>query len=239
MSDLRLRQLQRLGIDIWLTSNQAEALIAAGEGQSLVAGSPQPASQETLRNRSWDTKRESRGDVRRSSRQEAPKPQTDQAHDRMREQKARVRVVENTEASSFRVDLFVYLFDTAALVLDKSTQISERLLHDLLFALNDFQIHPKYAEKELKFVNRFEFQYPVAGVSLTGTTSVEGAQEGFHAWFSKSTQKCNVLLTIGVDSATTVEKVSNVRRLRIDQADLLKNTDTKLKLWDEIQRVST
>ena len=236
MNSLRLQQLQRLGIDIWVTPNQAEELIQAGEAQSLFESNTYSATARSLPDR-WGSKRERKSQSQLDSRTETRPPSSSRTQHEVARQRSNIRVVEKTKGQSFHADFFVYLFSNVAIVLEKSSRVPEKMLNDLLFSLSDFQIHPKYSKKDLIFVNQLEFQYPVGGVSLSNNATVAGAQDGFRVWFSKSARKCTTLVTIGATPEKTVAKVDNVKCLHIEQAEVLGNADAKLKLWEEIQTV--
>lgn len=242
MNEQALQQLQRLGIDIWVTPERAAELIQAGEAHSLHdVASPNTSQNERLGrvsesrqgvstrpNRNWSSRQ-----ANVSSNTNTTSGSADSS------QQVSIKVVDNPEPQAFKVSLNVFCFDTAVVVLERDLSVPERLVHDILFALSRFKVHPKHSKQGYVFVNRLEFHYPAGSVRVLPDTSVESAQEAFRAWFSNATTKCELVLAIGEAASRTVAKAEDVEHLIVEPQELADSPDAKLRIWQEIQKVQT
>lgn len=227
-----LSQLQRLGIDIWVSPERARELIAAGLANPLVNVDANRASQ-TISSRQMTP----RTRIRRES-VERTKPSTIQSttiQNTRRDGKAitatRKDTVGSSTAKPFTVHLRVFLYGSVAMIVEYSTQYPEHLPRDVLRALSGFDEHQ---------LNEFHFKYPLVGLLKNETTiaSLAGAQEGFHAWFEQRVPHCESIIAIGTRVRDTSDRLSKKISHTVHIDEFPVSRDGKQKLWDQIKNLN-
>ena len=227
-----LRQLQRLGIDIWVTPQRARELIAARQAISMVEikeiQSAKTTSTRRKTERSWGARTSN----------ETTSASTDNisnVRDRRSEQtpvsKPRETVAETTTPPQYDVHLRVYLYGSVAMLIEHSSQTSDLLIRDILRALSGFEDHQ---------LNELHFKFPLVGLSKneSSISTLTGAQEGFQAWFEQRAPHCESLLLIGSPAHETaarlLKKIS--RTISIDELPLARAG--KQQLWNQIKNLN-
>ena len=226
-----LRRLQRLGIDIWVSPEQARELIDSGQANPLLetdksrsahtSGTrPTPTRSRVLRRPRETTKQikvkeeenrtRPRGEVARDQRGNLGKPKTE-----MR----------------FEVHMRVYLYGSSAMIIEYSSQCSDAMAKDILRALSGFKEHQ---------LNELHFKFPIVGLMKNESTvaTIAGAQEGFQAWFEHRAQNCESMVVIGSAIRDTTARLSTkiTRTIYIDELPLSRTG--KQKLWNQIKNLN-
>lgn len=228
-----LRQLQRLGIDIWVSRERAQELIARGQANSLLQVNDRVSSRATVfrsksaRNRGWDL----------------PKDSPKEATERVTETRTRWRttdpstgtlrpqLVEKTPQQQFAAHLRVYLYGSAALTIEFSTSCSDPLVRDILKALSRFEEH---------HLNELHFKFPLIGRTKSNPTiaTLAGAQEGFRAWFEQRAPHCESLLLIGATASDTAAGLTDIISRTIHIDTLPSARAGKQQLWNQIKNLN-
>lgn len=228
-----LLQLQRLGIDIWVSPQRARELIAIGHACSLIENEATKSAQSsTVRSsspRSWG---------RRVSDEstEAKYHEQAQTRDRRRAKPRETAATQDhgvgkTPPKPFAVQLRIFLYGSVAMLIEYSSQCPDLLTRDILRALSGFEEH---------HLNEFHFSFPFVAPSKSKSTkaTLAGAQEGFQAWLEQRAPRCESMLVIGMPAKDTaarlIEKIS--RTIYIDELPL--SRAGKQQLWNQIKNLN-
>ncbi|MYD43662.1 MAG: hypothetical protein F4W90_07190 [Gammaproteobacteria bacterium] len=225
MREQALWQLQKLGIDLWVSEQHAQHLIQAGKAHSLAGTAEIPSS------------RTQTTDVPRRRIREFPKVrQTNTTTDSTASSQPKTNQVpprpaprEVPKEPTFKVALRVFVFGRAAVAIETGNHCPDQLLKDVVLTLNGFDADHVF--------NEFHFSYPVtssARRSPMGAT-LAGAQQGFLAWLRSATDRCETLLAIGDRAASATKMLENEggRLLVIDNVPY--TPEAKKALWDQIK----
>lgn len=233
MAENDLLQLQRLGIDIWVSPQRARELIAIGHASSLIENkATRSAQSSTVRSsspRSWSrrvseesTKAKYHQDPETRGRRRTNSGGTEATQDHR---------VEKTPPQPFAVQLRVFLYGSVAMLIEYSSDCPDLLIRDILRALSGFEEHQ---------LNELHFRFPFVAPSKSKSTraTLAGAQEGFQAWLEQRAPHCESLLLIGMpakDTATRlIEKIS--RTIYISELPL--SRAGKQQLWNQIKNLN-
>lgn len=226
-----LRQLQRLGVDIWVSPEQAHELITSGKAKSLLdddsAQSSETPSALPPRTRSWE--RRKRADASRPATRPTSNVRT-RPDNRKPISESPAPTVGNVSATPFDVQLKVYLYGSVGTVVERTEPCPDILIKDILRALSRFEDHQ---------LNELHFKFPLVGPGKreTSLATLGGAQEGFQAWFEQRTPNCESLLLIGSPASDTaarlIEKIP--RTISIDKVPV--SRDGKQRLWNQIKNL--
>ena len=232
MSENDLRQLQRLGIDIWVSPQRASELIAAGEASSLLKPEGSKFSRsETVRSssaRSWT--RHASSEPAKLKTDEVAEVRDDRASPKESESK-RAPELPKTPAKPFTVQIRVFLYGSVAMMIEYSSQCPNQLIRDILRALSGFEEHQ---------VNELHFKFPLINRSKSESTiaTLEGAQEGFRAWIEQRAPHCESVLVVGMPAKETAarlnERISHT--IYIDELPLSRSG--KQQLWNQIKNLN-
>ena len=227
-----LRQLQRLGIDVWVSPERARDLIAAGQAKSLLEVDENQSSRSGSRRQSNVHAR-----VRRIA-AETTKPRIDRGakvRDQGRYEEAGSDVkeesVESTKTQPFTVHLRVFLYGKVAMVAEFAIPWPSLLPQDILRALSGFEEHQ---------INELHFKYPLVGLAKSETTiaTLAGAQEGFQAWFEQRTSQFERMIVIGPSVRdTTAQLIKKIpHTIYLDELPI--SRAGKRKLWNQIKNLN-
>ncbi|MCY4129150.1 MAG: hypothetical protein OXG15_07920 [Gammaproteobacteria bacterium] len=232
MHENDLRQLQRLGIDIWVSPQRARELIAAGQANSLVdvegTQTSKTASSRRRTERNWGsrTSTESTSPSRKGN-SDVPNRRSEQN----RVSEWREGVEEKATLTRFDVKLRVYLYGSVAMLIEHSAPCPDLLIRDILVALSGFEDHQ---------LNELHFKFPVVDLSKNESSipTLAGAQEGFQAWFEQRAPHCESLLLIGSPASDTAARLKKkiVRTISINELPLTRAG--KQQLWNQIKNLS-
>ena len=227
-----LRQLQRLGIDIWTSPETARELIVGGQAKPIFSFDEDQASRT-----SGSGQQTARAWTRRRPSEPAEPPANRQAERQINRSVAEKHPVtrestnEQQVAIPFTVHLRVFLYGPAALVVEYSTRCPDLLMQDILRAINGFEEHQ---------LNELHFKFPLIGLSERETTiaTLAGAQEGFHAWFEQRAAPCESILVIGGSARDTSARLREKTSRTIFIDELPATRTGKQKLWNQIKNLS-
>ncbi|MCY4093769.1 MAG: hypothetical protein OXG05_01435 [Gammaproteobacteria bacterium] len=227
-----LRQLQRLGIDVWVSPERARELITAGQAKSMLDVLETPSSQSATRRQSTTQAR-----VQRRAVETTISPTVEGAKVPIRERNeeearnTREEPVESKTSKPFTVYLRVFLYGKAAMVADFSIPWPESLPKDILRALSGFEEHQ---------INELHFKFPLVGLAKNESSiaTLAGAQEGFQAWFDQRAPHCKSMIAIGtaVRDTTAQLKKQIPRTIYIDELPI--SHAGKQKLWNQIKNLN-
>ena len=232
MSENDLRQLQSLGIDIWVSPQRARELITAGHASSLLRNKGSESSQSSTvhstSRRTWTRHAPSESRRRRTS----DVTEVRERRSRPREKEATPKdPVVKAPPKPFAVQLRVFLYGSVAMMIEYSSQCPNQLIRDMLRSLSGFEEH---------HVNEFHFKFPLISRSKSESTiaTLAGAQEGFRGWFEQHAPKCESVLVVGKPAHDTAagltEKIS--RTIHIDELPL--SRAGKQQLWNQIKNLN-
>ena len=232
MHENDLRQLQRLGIDIWVSPQRARELIAAGQANSLVdvegTQTSKTASSRRRTERNWGSRKSTESpSPSRKGNSDAPSRRSEQK----RVSDRREGVEEKATPERFDVQLRVYLYGSVAMLIEHSSPCPDLLIRDILVALSGFEDHQ---------LNELHFKFPAVGLSKNESSipTLAGAQEGFQAWFEQRAPQCESLLLIGSPASDTAARLKEniVRTISINELPLTRAG--KQQLWNQIKNLS-
>ena len=227
-----LLQLQRLGIDIWVSRPQAQALIESGEAQPMVElGNARPVqarSGSPSNRRAWSNKK--------------PNPQPNDADRSQSDERSSQKSLHpsgkqparsdaQADSRPFEAHLKVFLWGPVALIRDFSIKCPDELTRDVVRALSGFADHQ---------FNELHFHYPVRGnASATQAHStLAGAQEGFQAWFQSHAQQCNTMLVVGEHCQQAASRFLGTITRKIVIDEMPQSRDGKQQLWTLIKQLN-
>lgn len=224
-----LRQLQRLGIDIWVSPKRARELIAAGRANLLLEVDATQSSttprERPSRSRSWDHRKQS----------ETSKSATTEASDvRGRPDPSSgspAAATETVTPKPFNVQLKVYLYGPVAVVVERSVPCPDVLISDILRALSGFKDHQ---------LNELHFGFPLVGSrkNESSLATLAGAQEGFQAWFEQRSPNCESVLLIGSPASDTAARLNEKISRTISISEVPISRDGKQELWNLIKNLN-
>lgn len=232
MTESDLRRLQRLGIDVWVTPQRARELIAAGQADSLLevveTQTSKSASSRRRAERSWvprtspdmtSTSNNTNSDFRDSRSEQRPVSRPREA------------TVETVTPQRFEVELRVYLYGSVAMLIERSSLSPDLLVRDILRALSGFEDH---------HLNELHFKFPLVGSSKheSSIATLEGAQEGFQAWFEQRAPHCESLLLIGSPANETAARLNKKISRTISINELPLARAGKQQLWNQIKNLN-
>ncbi len=232
MSENRLQQLQRLGIDLWVTPQRARDLIAAGEAKSLSTSK----SNESLdanrahqpRTKSWTRRVALDQTTTRTTRETGFRsvPPGDDTTSTSQEES-----VEQPASKPFEVQLRVFLYGSVAIVIEYGTKYTNPLISDILRALNGFEEHQ---------INELHFKFPLTNLpnNVSTIATLAGAQEGFQAWFVQRAPQCEKLLIIGSPANDTTARLHDSIPDTISRHELPVSRADKQQLWNQIKHLN-
>ena len=230
MGENDLRHFQRLGIDIWVSPQQASALIAKGAARSRVRDSnDQKVSQAAtapVQKRTWSTKK-------RSQRPKTTSRETVEARNHnLATQRTVTRPRENEAKQlpqSFEVSLRVFMYGDVSLIVDTDARCPNSLVSDVLIALSGFELH---------HLNELHFEFPVRGKNQRSAVpgTLTGAQEALRTWLER-VSCCVAFLAIGerATKATAKLPAAKYRFCAMDHVPL--SLADKQELWNQIKRL--
>ena len=162
MGENDLRQLQRLGIDVWVSPRRARELIAAGHANPLHTGegrqSVQSRSSRPGSARPWVRRHGTKAS--RTSPNEGLKIRDRRASHDVTATTGK-KSLEDSDPKPFDVHLRVFLYGSVSMVIEHSTQYSDELVRDILRALSGFEDH---------HLNELHFKFPLIDRSKNETT---------------------------------------------------------------------
>ena len=221
-----LRQLQRLGVDVWVSAEKADELIATGRAkpwnQTGPAEASRPRPPTSRRARSWpskaDSKTDSRGEVNRTLEKSRA------THDRTHRERSR--------QETFEVALRVFLHGPAAVVVPMNEAASSTLISDIALAVSGFETHQ---------LNELYYQFPVQGKTSRGSLSgtVADAQQAFKAWFQAKAAQCQFMVAIGESTIQTVQLLSEESFRMVTIETMPSSVAGKKELWERIKHSTT
>lgn len=232
MGENDLRQLQRLGIDVWVSPRRARELIAAGHANPLNHG-------EGTRTVQSQTSRP--GTARPWVRRDTTKASTTITGEdtKTRDQRSshtvpatiRKKSPEESVPKPFSVHLRVFLYGSVAMMIEYSEKYFDVLVLDILRALSGFEDHQ---------LNELHFKFPLIDLSQNEKTisTLAGAQEGFQAWFDQRSPDNEALLVIGTPVKDTVARLSRRTSHTIYIDALPQSRAGKQRLWNQIKNLN-
>ena len=232
MGENDLRQLQRLGIDIWVSPQRARELISAGQASSLIenkdTNTTQSGSVRSSPSRAWG---------RRTANESVNPKKDEDTNIRARRAKPRETTptrdhrVAKTPPKPFAVQLRIFLYGSVAMLIEYSSQCPNVLIRDILRALSGFEEHQ---------LNEFHFRFPFVAPSKSKATiaSLAGAQEGFQAWFEQRAPHCESLLVIGIPAKDTAARLNEKLSRTIYIDELPVSRAGKQQLWNQIKNLN-
>lgn len=226
MSEGDLRQLQKLGIDVWLPPEQAQLLFDTGKARPLVGNTLQQAAPVVTH----QVREPVQPPASAPSSRRPPLPQrrpSQASSPEAREPAEAKQHAPQPPQAAFEVSLSVFIYGVAAVVIEKSLPRIDSLVTDIALAINEFEPHN---------LNELYFDFPIRLSSSQNAVkgTVEGAQQGFKAWFSKAADRVETIVSIGAKANQTAAAVAVEQDHLIALDEVPVSADAKRELWARI-----
>lgn len=234
MNKKTLLQLQKLGVDVWVTKDHASRLVAEGVASTHGFSNESSVSQERS---SFLSSRNRNAQYREATTTRDTPPQAtpmSQAHATDDTPVYLSKGVAEPNTEPFAINLILVAHGSSLLVYDASELMEERFRDDILLTLSDFKEHN---------VNRYAFKFPFSNSLRNNPSEITlgAAQETFYAMFKGRSVNFakGTVLVIGKDPTAVAEPFkSNAQRfVAIDKVPHA--SADKKALWDLLTSTTT
>ena len=224
-----LKQLQALGIDVWVSHQAASEFIEQGVATPLhQTRGKRPARARFNPSRINQYQRLTPPTPKQPSVRSEKTQNQNTASTTVQPEKSK----EEPQAKPYTIKLYVFKRGSAGFLVSKTNSFDARLIEDILIA---------FAPNEDAHINRLEWEYPPGGVGKQPAWQLESlkldsAQTGLTGWLNDQFRDRSGYLCILGEDVKEICSVLPDSYVRIELSGLPTDAESKKALWNKIQQ---